>query len=94
MNKYETVIIMSNEVSDEKRKEVLNKVKDQIIKNGKIDSVEELGERVLAYEIKKHKKAYYYVINFELQAEEIAELERLYRITDEILKFIVVRKEK
>ena len=48
---------------------------------------------ILAYEVKKQNQGYYYVINFELKSEDIYELERIYRITDEILKFIVVRKE-
>ena len=53
-----------------------------------------MGKKKLAYEIKKNKEATYMLINFEAKPDSIAELERNYRITDEILKFIVVRKEK
>ena len=52
-----------------------------------------MGKKRLAYEIKKNNEAIYMLINFESKPEAIAELERNYRITDEILKFIVVRKE-
>ena len=48
----------------------------------------------MLFEVKKHKEAFYYLVCFESMPENIAELERLYRITDEVLKFIVVRKEK
>ena len=52
-----------------------------------------MGKRKLAYEVKKNSEGYYVLINFEANPEFIAELERVYRITDGILKFIVVRKE-
>ena len=52
-----------------------------------------MGKRKLAYEIKKNVEGYYVLYNFEANPGFIAELERVYRITDGILKFIVVRKE-
>ena len=52
-----------------------------------------MGKRKLAYEIKKNKEAYYIQFDFEAKPESITELERVYRITDDILKFIVIRKE-
>ena len=45
----------------------------------------------LAYDIKKNKEAYYMVFKFEANPTLIAELERVYRITDEVLKFITTR---
>ena len=48
----------------------------------------------LAYEIQKNKEGYYVVINFEAKPELIAELERQYRITDSVIKFIVVKIEE
>lgn len=93
MKKYETVIIIGGNTTEEERKTVINKVKDYISKNGILEETEELGLKRLAYEVKKQNQGYYYVINFELKSEDIYELERIYRITDEILKFIVVRKE-
>ena len=52
-----------------------------------------MGDKKLAYEVRKHTQAFYYIINFESNPEFIAELERIYRINDEILKFIVVRQD-
>ncbi len=52
-----------------------------------------MGKKKLAYPIKKYAEATYLLFNFEAEPESIKELERVYRITDEILKHIVVRKE-
>ena len=93
MNKYETVILISNKITEEQRKDVINKIKKLISANGKVIKTEEIGERKLPYEIRKNSKAFYYVINFESDAGFISELERNYRITDEIIKFIVIRQE-
>lgn len=94
MNNYETVFIASNKISDEQRKNVFEKFKKLISTNGTISSTEELGEKKLAYEIRKHSKGFYYVIKFEAESSFIAELERVYRITDEIIKFMVVKEDK
>ena len=52
-----------------------------------------MGKRKLAYEIKKCKEGTYVIFNFESKPEAIAELERVYRITDDIIKYIVVKKD-
>ena len=51
-----------------------------------------MGKRRLAYEIKKQQEGYYMVFEFESKPEAIAELERIYRITDDIMKYIIVKK--
>ena len=93
MNKYESVIIIDPNCTEEAVKALEEKVTGLINENGKVESVENMGKKKLAYEIKKNKEATYLLFNFEANPSSIAELERNYRITDEILKFIVVRKE-
>ena len=94
MNKYETVILVSNQPTDEERKAVVEKITKLINTNGKVSMVDEIGLRKMAYEVKKHKEAFYYVIYFESEADFIAELQRNYRIIDEIIKFIVVKQDE
>lgn len=94
MNKYETVFIINPSVEEAGIKSLIQKFSDLINNAGKVENVEEMGRRKLAYEIKKNKEGYYVVINFEAQPELIKELERIYRITDEVIKFIVVRKDE
>ena len=94
MNKYESVIIINPNLEGEAIKALVEKFSNLINNNGKVDSVEEVGKKKLAYEIKKNKEGYYVVINFEANPELIKELERNYRITDSVIKFIVIRKDE
>ena len=92
MNKYESVIIINPSVEEQGIKSLISKFTDLINSNGKLEKVEEIGKKKLAYEIKKNAEGYYVVFNFEAKPESIAELERVYRITDEVIKFIVVKE--
>ena len=94
MNKYESVVIVNPNLEEESIKALINKFSDLINKDGKVASVEEMGKRKLAYEIKKQNEGFYIVFKFEAKPELIAELERNYRITDEVIKFIVVKEEE
>lgn len=94
MNKYETVFIINPNVEDAGVKELIQKFSNLINSDGKVESVEELGKKKLAYEIGKNSEGIYVLINFEAAPSLIKELERVYRITDEVIKFIVVRKDE
>ena len=94
MNKYESVIIIRPSLEEEAVKALVKRFTDLIEQNGKVESVEDMGKKKLAYEVQKQKEGYYELINFEAEPSSIAELERNYRITDEVMKFIVVKKEK
>ena len=93
MNKYESVIIVNPNVDEAGLKALEEKFTGLINENGKVESVENMGKKKLAYEIKKFNEATYMLFNFEAKPDSITELERVYRITDDIIKFIVVRKE-
>lgn len=94
MNKYETVIIITDKIGEKETKSVIKKVKKFIKNNGEIVETEDMGMRKLAYEIRKCQYGHFYRIVFNAESEMIAELERTYRITEEILKFITLRIEK
>ena len=93
MNKYESVIIINPSLDEQGIKDVITKFTDLINSDGKVENVDEMGRRKLAYEIKKQSEGYYVVYTFEANPEFIKELERIYRITDSIMKFITIRKE-
>ena len=93
MNKYESVVIINPNVEEEKMKELVKKFTDIINNDGKLEKVEELGKRKLAYEVKKNKEGYYLVFKFESNPELIAELERNYRIIDEVIKFMTIKED-
>jgi len=94
MNKYESIIIIGSNVEEEGIKSLIEKFTNLINSEGKVESVQEMGRRKLAYEIDKNKEGNYVLFNFEAKPELIAELERNYRITDEVIKFIVVKKDE
>lgn len=92
MNKYETIFIMKDDITEEQRNNTINKVKKYLNENGKITNTDNKGLMKLAYAIKNHKQGYYYAINFMASSQSINELERIYRITDEILRFITIKE--
>ena len=94
MNKYESVFIINPSVEDAGVKTLIQKFSDLINSDGKVESVDELGKMKLAYEIKKNTEGNYVVLNFEANPEIVAELARIYRITDEVMKFITIRKDE
>ena len=93
MNKYESVIIINPTVEAEKIKTLVQKFTDLINNAGKVEKVDEVGKKKLAYEVKKNKEGIYIEINFTSEASFIVELERQYKIDENVIKFIVIRKE-
>jgi len=91
MNKYESVIIVSPEVDEAGLKAVEEKYTGLINKTGKVEAVKNLGKKQLAYDIKKFSEATYMQFNFDAEPQTIAELERNYRISDEVIKFITIK---
>ena len=79
MNKYESIIIINPNCTDEAIKALESKFTGLINENGKIESVEKIGKKRLAYEIKKNREGYYILFNFEAKPDSIAELERNFR---------------
>ena len=92
MNKYESVVIINPNVEENALKELTDRFTTLINSDGKVEQVNDLGKKKLAYEVKKNKEGYYVVFDFEANPKLIAELERNYRITDEVIKFIVIKK--
>lgn len=95
MNKYESVIIINASKSEEEINKTVDKFKN--IMEGFSDrevTIDNIGERKLAYEIQHNKTGYYTVFNFYAKPENIAELERNYRIDENVMKFMVIRQEE
>ncbi len=94
MSKYESIFIVTPKAEDQEIKTIIEKVKEIInTNNGLITKVEELGKRKFAYEIQKYKEGYYVLFEFEADSSVISEIERYYRITENIIKFMTIRKD-
>ncbi len=92
-NSYETVFILSTTQGEEAVQTNVQKFKTLIEKNAVIDAVDEWGKRRFAYPIEKQTEGYYTLISFTSAPEFIAELDRIYKITDGVLRSLIVKKE-
>ena len=94
MNKYELVLVVNAKIEDDARAAVVDKAKAYVERfGGTITEVEEWGKRKLAYEIQHMKEGFYYFVQFEAAAEAPAEIERRVRIMENVLRYLVVRKD-
>ena len=92
MVKYETIIVYSLAKGEEAAKEVAEKFKAMIEGAGTVESIDEWGKRRLAYLINDEAEGYYVLYNYEANPEFPAELERIAKITDGVLRTLVVKK--
>ena len=89
---YETIIVYSLKTSEEAAKEVAEKFKAMIEANGTVDSVDEWGKRKLAYPINDEEDGYYVLYNYSAEPEFPAELDRVLKITDGVLRSLIIKK--
>ena len=93
MAKYETMLVTSAALDEEASTALVDKFKSLIEANGTIDSVDEWGKRRLAYPINDEVEGVYTVIQFTSEPSFPAELERIYKITDGVLRFLTTAVE-
>ncbi|WP_027187437.1 30S ribosomal protein S6 [Desulfovibrio cuneatus] len=92
MRKFETLLLLSPELSAEPRTALLDGLKAILEREGgKLLNEDHWGMRDLAYPVQKQMRGYYVRLEYAAPAKLIAELERNIRITDGIFKFITVR---
>ena len=94
MSKYELCLVVNAKIEDEAREAVVEKAKGYITRyEGTVTEVEEWGKKKLAYEIQKMSEGFYYFIQFKAPETCPAELERHVRIMDNVLRYLIVKKE-
>ena len=90
MAKYETMLITTATLDEEASAALVGKFKSLIEANGTIDSVDEWGKRRLAYPINDEAEGVYTVIKFTSAPDFPAELDRVYKITDGVLRSMII----
>ena len=94
MNEYENVIIIKSDLSKEETSKVILKIENNIRNFAEITKKDDLGIKKLAYEIRKNNEGHYLVYQFQVEEKKrefaIREIERFYRITDEVIKFLII----
>ncbi len=91
--KYETLFIVNPTLSEEATAELVAKFKALVEKNGTLTNVDEWGKRRLAYPINDLNEGYYVLFDFESAPSFPAELDRIYKITEGIMRSIIVCKD-
>ena len=91
-NKYESVMIFSLANGEEAATALVEKFKALIEANGTIENVDDWGKRRLAYLINDEAEGHYVITAFESGADFPAELERVAKITDGVLRTMIIKK--
>lgn len=94
INKYETIFVVDASLEEEAIAGIVEKFKTLISNAGEIESVDEWGKRRLAYPIDYKTEGYYVLVNFSAKADFPAELDRIYNITDGLLRSIIIKKDE
>ncbi len=95
MKKYEVMFIVKATQESDEIKKTAETMKKIITDNkGKVTEMNELGEKKLAYPIKKEISGYYYVMNIEAENSAISELNRKASINENILRHLIIRLDE
>lgn len=95
MKNYELALVFIPTLSEEEKVAELEKAKELITRfGGEITNVDDWGKRKLAYEIDKQREGFFYFIQFNAETSLPAEIESRLRITETILRYLIVRLDE
>ena len=92
-NSYETLFVIDPDLTEEATRALVEKFTSLIADNGTVNEVNEWGKRRLAYPINDMNEGYYVLVKFTSKTDFPSELERIFNITDGIMRSIVVAQE-
>ncbi|HHV99330.1 MAG TPA: 30S ribosomal protein S6 [Clostridiaceae bacterium] len=92
-NKYEALFIINPNLDEEGTKAIVDKFKNLLETSAELENIDEWGKRRLAYKIKDKTEGYYVLANFSADSDFPRELERIFKITDEIIKYLIIKKD-
>ena len=90
-NNYRLIVVLNPAKGDEAVAALTDSIKAKIETAGTVDALDVIGTKQMAYEIQNQRDGYYVQINFTADTEFPRELERVLKITDGVLRFLVVR---
>ncbi|OPA79027.1 30S ribosomal protein S6 [Paenibacillus selenitireducens] len=91
MRKYEVMYIIRTDIEQEVVQAAVEKFQGIISNGGEITKHDVLGKRRLAYEIKKFRDGHYVLVNFTAEPAVVAELERVMKISDEVIRYLITQ---
>ncbi|MDD3168415.1 MAG: 30S ribosomal protein S6 [Eubacteriales bacterium] len=94
MNQYEVMFIIESALEEDKKEAAIEMVKEVISAGGEVGKINVWGNRKLAYPINKKNEGYYAVIEFTANADLPKELDRRLKISDSIIRHIIINKDE
>lgn len=94
MRKYETLFVLKNNIEEAARVALIEKLTGIINNDGEVTNVDGWGTKKLAYEIGKLTEGYYVLVDFKSSTELPRELERNFKISDDVSRYVVINKEE
>ncbi|OOB80023.1 MAG: 30S ribosomal protein S6 [Epulopiscium sp. Nele67-Bin002] len=95
MKNYELALVLVTSLGEEEKVTQLDKVKELVGRfGGEITNVDDWGKRKLAYEIDKQRDGFYYFIHFKADPSTPAEVESRLRITESVLRYLIIRQDE
>jgi small subunit ribosomal protein S6 len=94
MSKYEIMFIVRPNIEEEAKTQLVESFVNVLTTNGATVNVDNVGIRTLAYEINDFRKGFYYILNIDASTEAVNEFDRLARINEDIIRYIIVRDEE
>ena len=94
MNRYEAIFVISPEADEEKIQSLIERMKGIIEENGSVENIDEWGKRKLAYEVKGFNEGFYVLMNFTADTAIPAEMDRVFKITDGIIRHMILREDE
>jgi small subunit ribosomal protein S6 len=88
---YDLILLLDTAAEDARRAEILKAAEDAIAQAGEIVNKQDWGPRQMAFEIRHKKDADYHLVQFHATPELLATLERTLRITDEVVRFRIIK---
>lgn len=87
--------ILSAQLSDDARQKALGRIENGITsRDGEIKKIHEWGKKRLAYDVDGHREGYYYILYFEIDAEQLKELWAEYHLNEDLVRFMTLRADE
>lgn len=94
MNKYESVCVLSQDCTNEQLSNMMVKLQNKIAEFSKEEiNIRNMGKKTLAYQVKNNKEGYFFVINFQAKSKDLNKLTNFYKVTEQVLKYMVIKED-
>lgn len=95
MRKYEIIFVVRPDIPEEELDKLITQMEGVVTgMGGKLEKIEKMGRRRLAYRIGGHREGFYVLFSLEGNGDTVKEFERRLKVTDSVIKFLAVRVDE